>query len=95
MKLCGLFPSFYIRVSVSDLYISTIGPQTLYSKIGGRSWEYINRSQIHEMQKLRTRPRSFISGNIYFEFSVQCGLVLNYNCYNSRLLNRAHRVEEC
>ncbi len=33
-----------------------------------QSWEYINRSQIHEY---RTRPRSLISGNICFEFSVQ------------------------
>jgi hypothetical protein len=35
MKLRGLVPSFYIHVSVSDLYIPTIGPQTQYSKIGG------------------------------------------------------------
>jgi hypothetical protein len=25
-KLCGLVPNFYIYVSVSDIYISTIGP---------------------------------------------------------------------
>ncbi len=37
MKLCGLVPSFYIHVSVSDLYISTIGLPNL-----------LNRSQIHE-----------------------------------------------
>ncbi len=35
MKLRGLIPSFYIHVSVSILYIPTIGPQTQYSKIGG------------------------------------------------------------
>jgi hypothetical protein len=34
MKLRGLVPNFYIHVSVSDLYISLISPQTQYSKIG-------------------------------------------------------------
>ncbi len=47
MKLHGLVPNFYIRVSVSDLYILTIGPQTQYSKIGGPTMGYINRSQIY------------------------------------------------
>ncbi len=35
MKLRGLSPNFYIHVSVSDLYILPIGPQTQYSVIGG------------------------------------------------------------
>ncbi len=35
MKLRGLVSNFYIHVSVSDLYIPTIGPQTQYRKIGG------------------------------------------------------------
>ncbi len=35
-----------------------------------RSWECINRSQIHERGSWGPRPRSFISGNICFEFSV-------------------------
>jgi hypothetical protein len=35
MKLLDLVPNFYIHVSVSDLYIPTIGPQMQYSKIGG------------------------------------------------------------
>ncbi len=34
MKLRGLVPNFYFHVSVSDLNIPTIGPQTQYSKIG-------------------------------------------------------------
>ncbi len=46
-KLRGLDHNFYINVSVSHLYIPTIGPQTQYSKIGGpilgiykwRNWE--------------------------------------------------------
>ncbi len=31
LKLCGLVHNFYIHVSVTDLYIATIGPQTQYS----------------------------------------------------------------
>jgi hypothetical protein len=35
-KLRGLVPNFYIHVYVCEhLYIPTIGPQTLYCKIGG------------------------------------------------------------
>ncbi len=30
LKLRGLVPNFYIHVSVSNLYIPTIGPQTQY-----------------------------------------------------------------
>jgi hypothetical protein len=32
MKLRGLVPIFYIHVSVSDLYIHTISPQTQTAK---------------------------------------------------------------
>jgi hypothetical protein len=45
MKLRGLVPNFHIRVFVSDLHIPTIGPPIF---LVDRSWEYINRSQIHE-----------------------------------------------
>jgi hypothetical protein len=49
----------------------------LYSAAKYRSWEYINRSQIHECGYWEWGPHSFISGNISFEFisfefSVQC-----------------------
>ncbi len=37
MKLYDFVPNFYIHVSVSNLCISTTGPQTQYSQIGGRS----------------------------------------------------------
>ncbi len=35
MKLCGLVSNFHIHVSVSDLYIVTIGPPIFCSKIFG------------------------------------------------------------
>ncbi len=72
MKLRGLFPNFHIHVSVSD-YIFP-GPVHLFccSKKADVSCEYINRSQIHECRDWETRPSSFISGKICFEFSVQC-----------------------
>jgi len=65
VKLCGFLPNFYIHVSVSDLYIPTIGPQPQYSKKGG---------PIVGMYKLLTdmNAYNFISGNIWFKFSVQC-----------------------
>ncbi len=35
MKLRGLIPNFHNHESVSDyIYITTIGPQTQYSKVG-------------------------------------------------------------
>jgi hypothetical protein len=43
MKLRGLVPNFYIHVSLSDLNIPTIGPQTQYSKIGGPCIEIAHR----------------------------------------------------
>jgi hypothetical protein len=51
MKLRGLVPNFYIPVSVINLYIPTIGPQTQYSKIGGPTaqfyfWEYLFRLSV-------------------------------------------------
>ncbi len=39
MKLRGLVPNFYIHVSVHDLYIPMIGPQTQYNKIGRDGWD--------------------------------------------------------
>ncbi len=72
MKLRGLVPNFYIRVSHlwELLYIPTIGLQTTANRRTDRSWEYINPSQIHECRNWERG--SFISGNIGFEFSVQC-----------------------
>ncbi len=45
----ALSPRSYTHISVRDLYISRIGlPILLTGKYVDRSWEYINRSQIHE-----------------------------------------------
>ncbi len=60
MKLRGFVPTFHIHVYVSDLYIPTIGPPILLQLTDTG------------MQEFGTRPHSFISGNICFEFSVQC-----------------------
>ncbi len=71
MKMRGLVPNFYIHVSVSNLYIPTISPQTLYSKIGELIMGIYKSLSDTRMQTLGMRPHSFISGNICFEFSVQ------------------------
>jgi hypothetical protein len=46
IKLRGLVPNFPIHVSVSDLYIPMMGPPNVFPP--ERSWEYINRSHVHE-----------------------------------------------
>ncbi len=46
MKLRGPVPYLYIRVSVSDLYIPTIGPQTQNRRTDRGN--IINRSEMHE-----------------------------------------------
>ncbi len=48
------------------------------------SWESIKRPQIHKCRNRQgTRPRRFISGNIYFEFSVQCISSVDVNSLSS------------
>ncbi len=64
-------PNFYIHVSVSDLYIPTIGLPILLQETENyvdRSWEYIHHSQ-------GLRPRNNFSGNTKMGFSLQCRLV--------------------
>jgi hypothetical protein len=47
-ELRGLSPNFSIHVSVSDLYIPTIGSPIFLQQNMQRSQEYINRTQKHE-----------------------------------------------
>jgi hypothetical protein len=71
MKLCGRVPNFCIlHVSVSDLYI-IMPPILLYCGFGPIAGIYKSFTDT-QMQKLGTRTRSFISGNICFAFLVQC-----------------------
>ncbi len=54
MKLRGLVPNFYVHVSVSDLYISMIGPQMQYRKTGGPIVGLYKSLTDTCMQKLRS-----------------------------------------
>jgi hypothetical protein len=48
-ELCGHSPNFHIYVSVSEVYVPSIGlPILLAGKYVDRSCEYTNRSQTHE-----------------------------------------------
>ncbi len=67
----GLRPSFHIHVSVSDLYIPTIGPSIFLLQKRQTVGIYKLLTETW-MQELCLRPRSFISGNICFEFLVYC-----------------------
>jgi hypothetical protein len=66
MKLRGLVPNSFIHLSVSDLYIPTIGLPILLQE---NSWTdrgsiYINRSHIQYMNvEIRTEARIFFSWN--------------------------------
>ena len=51
MKLRGLVPNFYNHVSLSDIYCIVFSRSVrlfFCIAVADRSWEYINRSQIHE-----------------------------------------------
>ncbi len=63
VKLCGVFPNFYIPVSVSDLYISTISPQQTNRENIEIAHRYMNETEHYNSVLEITRPCSFISGN--------------------------------
>jgi hypothetical protein len=62
MKLRGLVSTFYIHVSVSELYSPSIDPQMQYSKIGGPIVGiYKSLTQTHECRNWeRRRAVSFL-----------------------------------
>jgi hypothetical protein len=67
MKLSGFLPKFHIHVSVSDLYISTIGPPILLQR--NRQTDCVVNIKIahrYMILGLGTRPCSFISGEYLF-----------------------------
>ncbi len=72
MKLHGLVPNFHIHVFVSDLNIPSISPPIFCSKTGWPIVGIFKSLTETWMWKVGARPRSFISWNICFEFSVQC-----------------------
>jgi hypothetical protein len=62
----------YSRICERFIYSQDRSTYFAAAKKADLSWEYINRSQIHECRDWETRPSSLISGKICFEFSVQC-----------------------
>ncbi len=90
MKLRGLVPILYIHVRIWELFIPTIGPQMQYRKIAGPIVGMYKSFTDTWMQIFGRSPRSFISGNICFEFSVQCRFVLitQWNRFFSTLLHQ-------
>ncbi len=88
---------FHIHVSLSNLYISRIGPQISCSRKADRWWEYINRSQTHECGNWdwgRAIPflGIYVSSFRYWLFAVQstdlhhCLPLLIYVRYNKYLV---------
>ncbi len=63
LKLCGLVPNFYIHVSLSDLCIYSHNWSS-----ADRSWEYINRSQIHESGNWETEQYNDVAQFHFWEF---------------------------
>ncbi len=85
MKLHGLVPSFCIHLSVSDLYIPTIGPPILPYWVCGLIIGLYNRSQIHEYGNWeRVRAVSFLGIFVlnfrYSAFAVQTVLYTEETC---------------
>jgi hypothetical protein len=60
-ELRGLSPNFHIHVSVSDLYISRIGPHISLQqkKKADQSWKYVNLLQIYECRKWETEHYNY------------------------------------
>jgi hypothetical protein len=87
-ELRGLSPNFYIHVSVSDLYISRIGPHISFSRNGSSIVGIYNSLTDTWMWKLGLRPRYSFSGNICFKFSAffLCSAILSRQCQHTSVL---------
>ncbi len=74
MELRGLGPNFHVHVSVSDLYILTIGLPILLKKntVCGLILEIYKSLTDTWMWKLGLGPRNSFSGNTKMEFLLQC-----------------------
>jgi hypothetical protein len=69
IKLRGLVPNFHFHTSVSESYISRIGPPIMLQLQIGRPMVGIYKSLTDIwMLKLGLRSRSFLSGNIFPNF---------------------------
>jgi hypothetical protein len=94
MKLRGLVTNFSIHVSVMRfLYYHD---RSANAKQQNRRTDHGNYKSLTDtwMQKLGTRPPSFISGNICFEFSVKCSqrYLSKVSTYNYIKLRRGELV---
>ncbi len=96
-KLRGLVPNFYIHISVSDLYFTTIGLQTQDRKIGGPMWEYINCSQIHECRNWERDCAVSFQGIVVSNFRCSVArLSTNFFRYNSLVFSFSREgVTDC
>jgi hypothetical protein len=72
IKLHGIFPNFCIHLSVSDLYIPTICPQTQYCKIDRPMDGKLNITHRYINVESENKAAQFISGNICCKILIQC-----------------------
>ncbi len=102
--ISGLSPNFHIHVSMSELYIPTMGLPVLLEKICRLSWEYRNRSQTHECGNWgwgRAIPRkAYINGiAVCGQFSTNGQHFQKNSCYwtfkNVSMLKGVPSWEDC
>jgi hypothetical protein len=72
MKLRGFNPNFRINVSVSDLYIPTVGPPILLQQYIGGPIVGIQIAHRYINVGIKNEAVQFDLWEFYFEFLVQC-----------------------